>query len=55
MEIIGFVLATVILIAVFGSLANTIDDVTETFSKKEDPKVKELRDIFEKENRKFKK
>lgn len=55
MEIIGFVLAVVILIAVFGSLANTIDDVTGTFSKKEDPKVKELRDVFEKENRKFKK
>ena len=55
MEIIGFILAIVILIAMFGSFANTIDDVTGTFSKKEDPKVKELRDIFEKENRKFKK
>ena len=55
MEIIGFVLAIIVLVVVFGSLANTIDDVTGTFSKKEDPKVKELRDIFEKENRKFKK
>ena len=55
MEVIGFILAIIILIAVFGSLANAIDDVTGTFSKKEDPKVKELRDIFEKENTKFKK
>ena len=55
MEIIGFILAIIILIAVFGSLSNVIDDVTGTFSKKEDPSVKELRDIFEKENRKFKK
>lgn len=55
MEIIGFVLAIIVLGAVFGSLSNAIDDITKTFSRKEDPRVKELKDIFEKENKKFKK
>ena len=55
MEVIGFILAIIILVAVFGSLANAIDDVTGTFSKKEDARVKEQKDIFEKENRKIKK